>query len=83
MSDQTPVQTTQTAFPWRTVIRSAVQFAIGLAALLATFAITDGMPAAVVTAITVSAAVTRFMALPQVESFLKATPWLSWLAASK
>lgn len=79
--------TTQTKNPWRTTVRSAFQFLVGLAALapFIVAAINDGNEGAAtgLTAgiLAVSAAVTRVMALPAVNSFIER--WLPWLAAEK
>ncbi len=75
---------TQTQHPARAVIRTAVQLVVGLAALLpfALDAVSNGDPASLgggaVIALSVSAAITRVMALPQVEAFLaRFAPWLA------
>lgn len=78
--------TTQTTHPWRAVARTVVQLVAGLAVLVPAVlgAIADGDPSTLgpwaVTAVAVSAAVTRVMALPAVETFLER--FAPWLAAS-
>ena len=77
--------TTQTRHPWRATVRTVLQAVVGLAAMapLIYGAIAQGDPEAatgwVATALAISAAITRVMALPQVEAFLRA--YLPWLAA--
>lgn len=77
--------TTQTKYPWRTTLRSVLQFTVGLAALapFIVAAINDGNTEAAtgLTAgvLAVSGAVTRLMALPKVNDFL--ARWAPWLAA--
>ena len=74
---------TQVARPWRTTVRTVFQFVIALATLLPVLAagVYDGAetPAAVVHVLTVATTITRLMALPQVETFLRR--WFPWLAA--
>lgn len=89
MSKQTQTtkkaETTQVRNPWRTTVRTAFQATTGLAALVPFVleAIAQGDPATLgpgaVVALSVSGAVTRVMALPQVEQFL--ATFLPWLAA--
>lgn len=79
-------QTTQTERPWRTTVRTVFQAIVSLAALtpFVLEAIADGDPTTLgpgaVVALAVSGAITRVMALPQVEDFLARSP-LRWLAA--
>lgn len=74
---------TQVRRPWRTTARSVFQFAIALATLLPFVATgiyddTDAAPAVVGQVLAVAATVTRVMALPQVEAFLRRfAPWLA------
>jgi hypothetical protein len=77
---------TQVAHPWRAVVRTAFQITVAVAAgmpLLYTAA-TGGDPAAATGAFAVilgvAAAVTRVMALPWVDQFIRR--WLPWLAPS-
>ena len=78
---------TQTRRPWRATVRTIVQMGLGIAfmAPLIYTAITQGQPEQATgwaaTALGISAAITRVMALPAVEAFLRRWPWLSWLAA--
>ncbi len=78
--------TTQTRHPVRTVVRTIFQFVPGLAALVPFVleAIADGDPSRLgpgaVIALAVSSAITRVMALSQVEDFLAV--WVPWLAAN-
>lgn len=77
--------TTQTKHPWRTTVRSLFQFIVPLAALapFIVTAINDGNDGAAtgLTAgvLAVSGAITRVMALPQVNDFL--ARWVPWLSA--
>jgi len=69
-------QVTQVRRPWRAVARTVFQGAIALATLLpfiagGVYGSDDAAPAAVVQVLAVSAAITRVMALPQVEDFLQ------------
>lgn len=70
------VETTQVRAPWRTALRTVFQAAVSLAAL-APFAVeaaygdTGERTGAVAAFLAVSAAVTRLMAVPQVETFLR------------
>lgn len=74
----------QTVFPWRTVVRTTFQVAIALAALLPLVFVQAGVSAAeasgwAAVVLTVCATVTRVMAMPEVEAFLRV--WMPWLAA--
>lgn len=85
------VQPTQVRRPWRTVVRSAFQAAVALATLapLVAAGVYDGAdpdtyPAAVGQVLVVSSAVTRVMAMPQVEVFLRRfLPFLSAVPKEK
>lgn len=79
---------TQVRRPWRSTLRTIFQALVGLAALAPLIAAAveeatgydlDGVPFIVV-ALAASAAVTRVMAIPQVEAFLKR--FLPFLAAA-
>lgn len=77
------IQPTQVRRPWRSTVRTIFQGAVALATLIP-FLVTgvyngDGdYPAAVVQVLGVSGTITRVMALPQVENFLRRyLPWLS------
>lgn len=67
------VKATQVEFPWRTTVRTIIQAVIALAAaapLLVAASGLDGGAAGVAVFVSVSAAVTRVMALPVVDDFL-------------
>lgn len=77
--------TTQTERPWRATIRTTVQMVVALCSLLP-FVVTGvygsaEAPVAVLQVLAVAGAVTRVMALPQVESFLRT--FVPWLAADR
>ena len=79
----TPVsKPTQAAYPWRATVRTVFQAVIALLAaapvLFATAGL-DGSVGAAATFLAVSAAVTRFMALPVVNEFIER--YVPWLAA--
>lgn len=75
---------TQVRRPWRSTIRSAVQFGLALATLLPFIAAGvyqgDDYPVVVGQLLVVASTATRVMALPQVENFLQ--HWAPWLAAA-
>lgn len=78
------VTPTQVRRPWRTTVRTGFQAAVALATLIP-FIVTGAYgdahtPAAVTQVVVVSGAVSRVMALPQVETFLRT--FLPWLAAA-
>jgi len=69
------VAPTQLRRPWRSTLRSAFQFAVALATL-APFLVAgvyagDDYPVIVLQVLSVASAITRVMALPQVEEFLR------------
>jgi hypothetical protein len=72
---------TQVKYPWRSTVRSVFQFIVGLCALIPLLLNADGgaqHTGAVAVALTVAGAVTKIMAMPQVEDFLEAhIPWLA------
>jgi hypothetical protein len=76
-----PPVPTQVRYPWRSTIRSVFQFLVGLCALVPLLLNASGVEqqgGAVAVALTVSGAVTKIMALPQVEDFLEShIPWLA------
>lgn len=78
------VTPTQVRRPWRSTVRSLFQMAVALATLLPFIAAgvyTDGdAPAVVVQVLVVAGAITRCMALPQVERFL--ADFIPFLAAA-
>lgn len=73
---------TQSRHPWRATLRTVVQAALGLGLILPLIAETAGIAAVpwVAGVITVTAAVTRVLALPQVDAWLRR--WLPWLATT-
>ena len=75
---------TQVKRPWRATVRTVFQFILALATLLpflvtGVYSGSDAAPAVVGQVLAVAAAVTRVMALPQVEAFLQR--FFPWLAA--
>jgi hypothetical protein len=72
---------TQTQYPWRTTVRTVVQVVLALATLIPVLIATGGLSAVAGSAqvVAVCAAITRIMALPQVEAFLSV--YVPWLAA--
>lgn len=74
---------TQVRRPWRSTIRTVFQLVVALATLLPFVAAgvyqdPDTVPAAVAQVLAAAAAITRVMALPQVEAFLRRfAPWLA------
>ena len=73
---------TQTAYPWRATVRTAFQALVALAALAPLLIETTGLDVEqlpwLVGVVAAAAALTRIMALPQVESFLaRFAPWLA------
>lgn len=81
-----PVPSTQTRNPWRATVRSIFAFLIGLAAawglIIEAAGVDPGLEWAS-TSLAIAAAVTRVMALPVVDTLLRSTPLLSWLAPDK
>lgn len=82
-------QPTQVRRPWRSTIRTVFQGLVALASLVP-FLITGvyngdaDYPAVVVQVLAVSGTITRVMALPQVEDFLRRfAPWLAAAPAPK
>jgi hypothetical protein len=77
-------ETTQVRAPWRTVVRTVFQIVPAVAILVPIVleAVANGDPSSLgawaAVAVTVSATVTRVMALPAVEEFLRRfVPWLA------
>lgn len=74
---------TQVKRPWRTTVRSVFQFTLALASLLpflagGVYSDLDQAPVIVGQVLAVAATITRVMALPQVEAFLRRfAPWLA------
>lgn len=80
-----PEQVTQARHPVRATVRTVVAFGIGLAAVWGVIVETAGVDPSlpvVSASVAVAGAVTRVLALPGVESLLRRTPGLSWLAAA-
>lgn len=73
---------TQTRHPWRATARTALAGVLGAVSLLPTVAITAGVDTvpAVAQAVVVAGAVTRVMALPAVDGWLRT--YLPWLATT-
>lgn len=76
-----PVTPSQVLRPWQAVARTVIQLVIGLATMLPILVGELHLPpsAALAAALGVAAAITRFMAMPQVEAALE--QWAPWLAA--
>lgn len=79
------VAPTQLRRPWRSTARTVFQLVIALATLLPFVAAgvyddVDQAPVVVGQILTVAATITRVMALPRVEAFLRR--WAPWLAAA-
>ncbi|MFY1669484.1 hypothetical protein ACN27G_05950 [Plantactinospora sp. WMMB334] len=78
---QTPTPApTQTRHPWRATVRTGVAAVLGAVSLLPTVAVTAGVDAvpAVAQAVVVAGAITRVMALPGVDEWLRRfAPWLA------
>ncbi len=73
------MEPTQVDYPWRATARTVFQALVGLCALVPLIVGTD-VPAAgaVAVALTVSGALTRIMAIPEVNDWLdKFLPWLA------
>ena len=74
---------TQTRRPWRATVRTIVQLVLAFATLAPLVAAgvytnADQAPAIVVQVLAVAGAITRVMALPEVEQFLRRfAPWLA------
>lgn len=84
-SHPAPSQVTQAQHPWRSSVRSMVQFTIGLAAIWGVVVELAGVdPAGKLVAPTILAAgaVTRIMGNAQVERLLRSNRLTSWLAAA-
>ncbi|WP_416565045.1 hypothetical protein [Nocardia testacea] len=73
---------TQSAHPWRATVRTVVAGLIGLAAMLPIIVDATGLPAStpgLAGALAITAAVTRLLALPGVNDWLRT--YVPWLAA--
>lgn len=74
---QTP---TQTRHPWRATLRTVAAALVGAVSLVPTVAVTAGVDQvpAVAQVVVVAGAVTRVLALPQVDAWLRRyAPWLA------
>ena len=82
LATKVAVQPTQLRRPWRSTARTIFQATIALAAMWAVVVQALGLPdwAWVGTSVAVAGAITRVMALPVVEAFLRR--FLPWLAAA-
>ncbi|MFE3060724.1 hypothetical protein [Nocardia sp. NPDC059236] len=77
-----PEVASQVRYPWRTLARTTFQLIVGLAAAMPLIVSSSGLPstaAGVGAALAISAAITRFMSVPQVNIAL--ATWVPWLAA--
>lgn len=75
-----PTPPTQTQHPWRATARTVVAAAVGLASLLPVIAAAGHLEASpgVAQALAVAGAVTRILAIPSVDAWLRQyVPWLS------
>jgi hypothetical protein len=72
------MEPTQIEYPWRATARTIFQAFVGLCALLPLILATDTPPVgAVAVSLAVSGAVTRIMAIPEVNDWISAfVPWL-------
>lgn len=76
------MEPTQIEYPWRATARTIFQGFVGLCALLPLVLLTDTPPVgAVAVALTVSGAVTRTMAIPEVNDWI--STYAPWLAAEE
>jgi len=76
-----PDGATQSQYPWRAVVRTVFALVVGFAPLLPVIVDASGISTAapgVGAALAISAGVTRVLALPSVDAFLK--HWAPWLA---
>lgn len=73
---------TQTRHPWRATVRTIFAAAVALLSLIPVIAMTAGIDTvpAIAQLLVVAGAVTRILALPDVERFLEL--YIPWLAAS-
>jgi hypothetical protein len=80
--DVNPMGTTQSRHPWRATIRTVFAAAVALLTLLPVIAATAGVDTvpAIAQVLVVAGAVTRVLALPDVERFMEL--YIPWLAAS-
>jgi len=80
--DANPLGTTQSRHPWRATIRTVFAAGVALLTLLPVIAATAGVDTvpAIAQVLVVAGAVTRVLALPDVERFMEL--YIPWLAAS-
>lgn len=73
---------TQTRYPWRATLRTVLAALVGALSLLPTIAVTAGIDTvpAVAQAVVVAGAITRVLANPAVDAWLRR--YLPWLAAA-
>ncbi|WP_306365429.1 hypothetical protein [Nocardia sp. CC227C] len=72
----------QVRYPWRATVRTVFQLVVGVATAMPAIIAASGLPetaAGVGVALAVSAAITRVMAIPAVDTALRV--WAPWLAA--
>ena len=76
------MQPTQTRYPWRATLRTLLAAAVALASLAPVIAVTAHIQAvpAVAQILVVTGAITRVLAMPAVDDFLRRN--LPWLATS-
>ncbi|SCL15025.1 hypothetical protein [Micromonospora inyonensis] len=76
------MEPTQTRHPWRATARTVFAAGVGALTLLPTVAVTAGVDTvpAVAQSVTVAAAVTRVLAVPGVDAWLRT--YVPWLAAA-
>lgn len=71
---------TQVEHPWRATVRTVFAFVVGLCSVIPVIAATGGLGTgpAVAQAVAIAGAVTRVLAMPQVNDFLaQVAPWLA------
>jgi hypothetical protein len=80
--DVNPMGTTQSRHPWRATARTVFAAGVALLTLLPVIAATAGVDTvpAIAQVLVVAGAVTRVLALPDVERFMEL--YIPWLAAS-
>lgn len=78
-----PEDPTQVQHPWRAVVRTGFQAAVGIAAAMPVIVAESGLPqtwTGIGIALGVSASLTRIMAIPAVDIVIDR--WVPWLSAS-
>lgn len=73
---------TQVEYPWKATVRTVFAVTVAVLTLIPVVAVTAGISTqfAVVQVVAVAGAITRVLALPQVNDFLKT--FVPWLAAN-